>query len=326
MNKTFTSLFAAAAMAICGFSYADAQSVNPATFENLQLSPESYWIGDTEDEDYTTGTFESGSFTFANCYFSDYGSWAFYGYANLTDTNYTGGYEMPQQMMNCVGGGYKSANYGVCYCDAFWGPAKITLTEAAEVKGVRITNTAWVLSSIKKGDGISGPFAKGDYLKVTFTGYDSDNNSKSVDFYLADFRSENAEEHYIVEDWQFCDLSTLGKVVRIEPSMTSTKVNDWGPTTPSYFAFDNLGADKDFTGNESGVEQIGEAEASVRIADGMAIVTADGDFTVTATAVNGISSTVHSANGQAAVALPASGVNIIRIATRDGVKTVKAIR
>ncbi len=326
MRKIFTpsSLLA---LFLAGAGVASAQSsLQVADFENLNLAPESYWVGDTEDEDYDWGSFTSGSFEFVNFYMADYGSWAFYGYSNLTSTDYTGGYALDQQMMNCVGSGHDSSTFGIGYCDAYWGPATVNIPdfeEGVQVNGMWVTNTAWVVDAILNGDGISGAFTTGDYLKLTITGTDAADATKSVDFYLADYRSENPDEHYYVKEWRYFDLSSLGEVVKLVASMESSKKNSYGMTTPAYFSFDDLGA----VNNQSGIENVAaDIDVRVAVADGIATVTsAVADFEVEAVSVTGIRAAASSVNGVARVQLPATGVNIVRVTSGATTKVVKVI-
>ena len=68
---------------------------NPADFENLALSAESYWDGSDQTGQHNNGlfnsTFSSGDYTFSNTYDTTYG--AIYGYwskgwaySNITDS------------------------------------------------------------------------------------------------------------------------------------------------------------------------------------------------------------------------------------------------
>ena len=85
----------------------------------------------------------------------NYDSWAWCGYANSTSTAYTG---FTDQFNNVAGGGDRSANYGVIYGDAYWGPCVVKLTSNAEgdtVPGISLVNTAWVKDAVLNGDGMS---------------------------------------------------------------------------------------------------------------------------------------------------------------------------
>lgn len=312
MNRIFTALI----LSSCVASASAALQV--ADFENLQLQPESCW---THSEDAET-SFNSGSFGFPNLYNKDWGSWAYYGYANYTANVYPGGYSDEAQTINAVGGGHASANYAVAYCDAFNPEPTVTLAQAAVVPGMYVTNTAWVVDAILKGDGMSPAFDTGDYLKIIVTGKAADGSTKNAEFYLADFRSSNAEEHYYVSDWRYFDLSSLGEIASFTTRMETSKTNGFGATTPLYFALDDLGAEKD----DSGVRETGLApEASVSVADGVACVRCAGEFSVEAVSLEGFVTRAFGTDGEAYVALPSQGVNILRIATANGTTTLKVL-
>ena len=324
MKKLYYFLAMAALTATSGM----AAELQVATFEDLNLAPESWWVGDTEDEDYDFGSFTSGSFEFSNFYIADYASWGFFGYANETGNVYPGGYDIPDQMLNCVGGGYESDSYGMGFIASYMGPSVIRIPDFEEtgvnVNGVWVTNSAWVVDAILNGDGMSPKFGQGDYLKLTFKGYDKDDNVRTADFMLADYTSEDASNHYYVDSWRYFDLSSLGDVVRLETELVSTKANDYGMTTPSYFAFDNLGATKTGTVGVKDVEN--DFTVKVSVMNGVAVVAAAADeFAVEAVSLDGIRRVAQSVNGAARVELPADGVNIVRVVTADGIRTVKLL-
>lgn len=216
-------------------------SMYAATFEDLQLAPESHWSGEKNGK----STFFSGSWEFPNYYMKNYNSWAWCGYANSTSTAYTG---ISDQYNNVVGGGERSANYGIIYGDAYWGPCIVKLTSNAEgdtVPGISLANTAWVRNAILNGDGMSsqeGGFAKDDWFKLTLTGTRADNTTVDKEIYLADYRAADPADRYYLDGWQWFDLSDMGKIVSLKFAFSSTKTNSSGSTTPSYVCIDNLGA------------------------------------------------------------------------------------
>ncbi|MHC4324705.1 MAG: DUF4465 domain-containing protein, partial [Planctomycetota bacterium] len=57
---------------------------------------------------------------------------------------------------------------------------------------------------------------------------------------LADYRFEDAGEDYIVDTWQYVDLTSLGEVVSLEFALSSSDVGDWGMNTPGSFAVDTI--------------------------------------------------------------------------------------
>ena len=53
-------------------------------------------------------------------------------------------------------------------------------------------------------------------------------------------RAINNEEDYVVDTWEWFDLSPLGAVHTISFSLSSTKSDSYGMLTPAYFCIDNF--------------------------------------------------------------------------------------
>ncbi len=210
-----------------------------ATFEDIEVPAEGHMSVSTEEDDERT-EFVSGDFEFATGCMSDWDYWYWFGYANETDNTYS---SLDDQWKNVVGGGYDgSANYGVAFAAAFNGPCYTTLlTEPQVVPGFYVTNSSYAYDSMTNGDGFAKKFGKGDWFKLTITGYDADDNvTGTKDYYLADLRDEATA--YIINDWRFVDLSGLGAVAKLGFALSSTDNGDYGMNTPAYFCFDNFGA------------------------------------------------------------------------------------
>ena len=218
-----------------------------ADFENLYLANNSNWHGpDTKgtieeglygDEQYQ-GSFLSGSYKFSNNYSIDWASWSGFSYSNRTDT--IGSNIISDQWNAITGcGADSSATYAVFYEDSF-APMTVTVLNREEgdsIHGFYITNAAVTVNAFENGDGMTpGAFTTGDYLKLIITA----KNDEEVEFYLADYRSENEEEHYYVKDWQWVDLTSLGTVKELTFHLVSSRSNTWGYTTPLYFCMDNF--------------------------------------------------------------------------------------
>ncbi|WP_232220142.1 DUF4465 domain-containing protein [Prevotella falsenii] len=206
-----------------------------ATLENLYLDKESHWNGSEGG-----GYFLSGSYKFHNGANAQYNFYYDCMYSNETATTYK---DLSDQWRNIVGKGYDNSEiYGVAY------PQKGTIDvmnkeNGDSIRGFYITNTPWTYYAIKDGDGMSdveGGFQKDDYFKLTVTGKKADGTESKVEYYLADYRAENEADRYIIDTWQWVDLSSLGEVKTVSFKMEGTKKNKWGLTTPTYFAFDNF--------------------------------------------------------------------------------------
>ena len=109
-----------------------------------------------------------------------------------------------------------------------------------------LTNTTYAALSMRDGDSFAKRFGgvtgdDPDYLFLTITGKDAGNgDTGTIDFYLADFRFADNADDYILDDWTFVDLSSLGAVSSLEFTMTTTDVGQFGANTPLYFAIDNI--------------------------------------------------------------------------------------
>ena len=92
----------------------------------------------------------------------------------------------------------------------------------------------------KKFGGASGDDP--DFFLLNIEGQDAFSNAVgSVDFYLADFRFTNNAQDYILNDWAFVDLNSLGtSVSSLHFSLSSSDNGAFGMNTPAYFAIDNL--------------------------------------------------------------------------------------
>ena len=117
---------------------------------------------------------------------------------------------------------------------------------ANSLNGFYITNTTYAYKSMKNGDqfakkfgGVSGNDA--DWFKVLVRGYLGGTlKTDSVEFYLADFRSANNAQDYIVSTWQWVNTAALGQVDSVKFTLKSSDVGQFGMNTPAFFGIDNL--------------------------------------------------------------------------------------
>ena len=209
-------------------------------FEELNLDPETYWNGSDE-----SGTFSSGLARFHNDFNLEYYSWSGWSYSNTSDT-ITPGYL--NQYSAITGGGFAGdipgGNFGT---SSLYGPSVIdfTLEKAHAVEGFFVTNSTYSALSMEQGDWAAKKFGgvdgtDPDYFKLLVWGRKNGTSTDTLDYYLADFRFEDHERDYIIETWQWVDLSSLGKVDSLMFGLESSDVSDWGMNTPAYFCLDDL--------------------------------------------------------------------------------------
>jgi len=209
---------------------------NVADFENIQLDSASWWNGADG-----SGGFTSDGFYFPNNYNSDWGSWSGFSVSNMKDSS-TAGWENQYSAITAEGV-EQSDNYAVVYVS---GEQQMVFDNPMQLNGFYATNATYTYLSMKNGDDFTKKFGgpdgtDPDYFKLTVLGYNnSENKTDSVDFYLADFQSEETEEDYIIKDWKWIDLTSLGIVSSLKFKLESTDKGDWGMNTPAYFCIDNF--------------------------------------------------------------------------------------
>lgn len=200
-------------------------------FEELQLTEQSYWDGSDG-----SGQFSVGNKVYNNTYYPDWNTWSGFIYSNVINYLY---YNTESQRAAYPSGGAKeSENYVVARQFE-----KITITfEQGEMpRVVQLTNATYSALAIKYGYGYAKKFggrdgSDPDWFKLTIKGIGlADEITGTVDFFLADFRFEDDTKDYIVDKWEYVNLSALGLVKSLEFELASSDVG-----TPLYFCLDNL--------------------------------------------------------------------------------------
>ena len=216
-----------------------------ATFDDLALEPETAWYGKRESEghDHRSFTYYSGSYSFPCEYAPSLLTWGGVAYSNQTKTTFNSLF--PDQFNSVVGHGVNgSKNYAVAYAyGQHTVEVRATHAGPAVIPGTFVTNTAWVKEVTQKGTGLGDephtPFHKGDYLLLIA----SNSKGQSIEFPLVDYRSSNDAEHYVIDSWQWLDLSALGETESVIFSMKGTRIANGGTTIPAYFCLDDFGSE-----------------------------------------------------------------------------------
>jgi hypothetical protein len=214
-----------------------AQSV--VDFEEFNLSPESFLNGSDG-----SGGFVSGDVFLPNTYDSQWMSWAGWAISNTTDTATPG---FSNQYSAIAGGGYDgSAHYAVTY--AFGNNNIILQGDAAgnPVSGMYVTNNTYAYWSMLEGDAFSKKFGgltgnDPDYFLLTIKAWHNGAlSADSLDFYLADYRFSDNSQDYVVDEWEWVDLSALGPADSLAFTLRSTDVGQFGINTPAFFCVDHI--------------------------------------------------------------------------------------
>ena len=93
---------------------------------------------------------------------------------------------------------------------------------------------------MKNGDSFAKKFVKGDYFKLIVKGYSKGVEKTRVEVYLADFRSENTNEHFIQKNWKKIPTPYFDNIDEVRFNLESSDNGQWGINTPAYFVLDNL--------------------------------------------------------------------------------------
>ena len=283
-----------------------------ATFDDNYLAENSWWNGDVDSGD----TFYSGSFAFSNYKITSWNYWESFAYANSTSNVYS---TLNDQYNNAAGGGAdNTGSYAVVY-SGYYSTPTIEVTNSVDgvtIPGVYINNSAWAVKSMTEGDSYTKAFTTGDYLKVTFTGYNADNNANAVDYYLADYTSADEAEHYMLKQWKWVDLSSLGNVVKLTVTLSASQSG-----VPAYVCLDQLGAAK-----PSGIGDAAKSEGEVSVypvptSDVLYVSGIDDEARVSIYSISGQLVGSYNIDGGAPINVSAltSGVYVIQVDTQKGI-------
>ena len=213
------------------------EHLNVATFENVSVGEAGYTTYSSDGVNaWTSGDF---GFTTGVAYEGTY-------YYNFVVTNQTSNtYESyADQYHSAPGGPVAGEKFCVAFQDSYSEGASLDIKYSGllnYVPGTYVTNTAYAVNSMTKGDDYAKKFEEGDWFLLTFQGYLGKVPTGKVEFYLADFRNGKS---LIVKDWTYVDLSSLTLVDHITCTLTSSDTGDFGMNTPAYFCIDNFGGKK----------------------------------------------------------------------------------
>ena len=191
-----------------------------------------------------SGGFADGNIYLPNSFNPQFGSWSGWAISNKTDTLTPG---FTNQYSAITGSGFdQSANYAVFFSQ---NPTLIELRGEAignPVEGFYITNSTYAYTSMRDGDGFTKKFGgvtgdDPDYFLLTIKGYhNGEELTDSIAFYLADYRFEDHSQDYIVKDWRYVDLLSLGPVDSLSFALSSSDVGQYGMNNPAYFCLDHF--------------------------------------------------------------------------------------
>ena len=194
------------------------------------------------DEDATIYQWaDLGNTYLAHEFCNGYGDKAYWGggmaVSNYISTDYTKASFMQQLEIPAATGHNGSKNFCVHNGYASYPGAPLpTLSFADGVERVidhmYVVNTSYALNDMTNQ---YTTFKKDeDWFKIVATGYNKAGvTTGTAEFYLA-------KDGKFVTEWTKFDLSVLGKVQKVTFDMEGSCVNQWGMSTPAYFAYDDV--------------------------------------------------------------------------------------
>ncbi|MES2380874.1 MAG: DUF4465 domain-containing protein [Bacteroidota bacterium] len=238
-NRIYTKISVLATAFLLGVG-ANAQTVS--TFESVELGGANNVKIPSNGS--VVGQFTSGSCNFKSVYQIGFGGYwsAGWAYSKVNDTT--------TQSFDNLYSSY--ANKGYNNSPAYvvgQNNTVLSLSTAAQnttLKGLYVSNATFAALSMKTGDAFAKKFGgttgnDTDWFKLEIKGYSSGTlKSQAVDFYLADFRSSNNANDYIIKDWTWVDLSGLGNVDSLMFELSSSDAGQFGMNTPAFFAIDEI--------------------------------------------------------------------------------------
>lgn len=232
-----------------------------ASMDDNYLDEDSHWAYDPSTASMITDGFYSGSYYFNNGAMPGYNYWYGYSLSNETSTAYA---SLADQWHSAVGEGHNGSSN---YCVAFPEGQFVEITNSVDgdnLRGVYVSNSAYSFNGMANGDGIARAFKQDDWFKLTAVGFDANNTETArVDFYLADYRSTNSLDHYILDTWQWMDLRPLGKVAKVRFLLDGTDKGNYGLNTAAYFVMDDFNCERDMT-QATCVVKLGESTINLR--------------------------------------------------------------
>lgn len=222
-------------LAICFTIKTSAQVSWMTTFEPKDLGgTDTFWNGSDG-----SGVFTNADARFINNYDSAWKFWSGFSISSKRDKTTPG---FKNEFASITGNGVNYSNQYAVISSA----AQIKLENPQIISGCYVTNSTYAALSMKNGDAFAKKFGGDsgkdkDYFMLTVTGFNG-TTTKITQLFLADFRSDNNAEDFILYDWKYLDLSMLGKVDSIHFTLSSSDTGQWGMNTPAYFCMDNFNA------------------------------------------------------------------------------------
>lgn len=225
-----------------------AQSIYHTDFEDLKLEKDSIWDAPNNETE-----FESGEIIFNVSGKPDYiEEWFGFTYSNLTgtktDVNKT--YFSAYNKSTAIG----DTIFALLKQDSILSPTNITFKDnkAHKLKSFAVNNSFGTSTAMREGTYVNDTIETSkrfggtngddkDYFILRAVGYKDDIATVNLNIFLADYRSDDNRQNYILREWTTIPLDTLGFVDRIELTLDSSdKTEDGKLRTPATVCIDDI--------------------------------------------------------------------------------------
>ncbi|KLU03814.1 Cell surface protein [Rhodopirellula islandica] len=235
-----------AGLDVDGVAVLHAKQTGPAIIDFETLGSE---LGASTFSNQAPNGFEQEELSLNNDYNSLYGSWQGWSISKTTDSTTA---DFSNQYSAFPGEGHDGSDtYAVGFYSEYASPENRPTLEldpevGSQFDSLWITNTTYAALSMTEGDQFAKQFGGDsgtdpDFYEVDIHGLDDAGTSiGTVTVVLADFRFENSEDDFIVDEWIQVDLSSLESAQALQFQVRSSDIGDFGINTPTYFAVDDV--------------------------------------------------------------------------------------
>jgi hypothetical protein len=219
----------------------NAQLTITADFEEYNLPLDSFYFN-ANGNDFVASGLMNFEYEWTQSQWGDYWSGGF-TYSTMRDST-TAGYSNLYSAITA-----KGQNNSNTYVTGQQGARihiPIAIQRQSPPLGFYVTNSTYTYLSMRDGDAFAKKFGgvsgnDPDWFKLTVkSSIGGMQNQDSVEVYLADFRSSDNTQDYILKTWQFVDISNLGMYDSLYFYLSSSDVGSFGMNTPAFFCLDNI--------------------------------------------------------------------------------------
>ncbi len=208
-------------------------------FESFNLVPGKFLNGSD-----APGFFQETNLILPNAYNKDWMAWSGWSISSMQDTLTAG---FTNEYSTIAGAGAdNSTTYAVAYVATGQNLLKVNDADNRFIRGFYVNNSTYAYLSMKNGDAFAKKFGgvtgnDPDFFKLTIKSYKGGVLSEDfVEVMLADYRNTDNSQDYILKDWEYVDVSSLGLNDSLSLQLTSSDNGAFGMNTPAYFCIDKV--------------------------------------------------------------------------------------